>query len=455
MGNGNGRPSPYEELKELQQAIRAERGRKPPTKDLLVLSPQNDPFYSGSEGEKKMAEWFAGLWERFGYTRGVHLRRIHYRIVAEGNILRYDGKPYENKTDSWKKLNDASRHARYLGMVDPTAIVDKRNPTPHVYLAPMEGTGPEWSYEMDADELDRIHPSLDNSWRNLLPEVEVEVLGYDYEEALQPYHVEVWAEKTTMDDILIPLCHRANVNYVSGAGYQSITTTLSLLGRISDLGKPCRILYVSDYDQAGQNMPRQVARQLEFWIERGGDAYGGSDVRLQPIVLTAEQAAGYPEDPETGAVELDAMEALDPGKLARVLREAVLEFRDETLRAEVSSRAEEAEVALDEAVAEVLAEEEERVEQIRAEAEEIYRRYRPELEDIANRLNAELKPLDERLETARHDIQERLDNLTPALPPLPEPEVDPNDEGWLYDSRRDYRSQLGHYDKHKGGSRQD
>jgi hypothetical protein len=42
-------------------------------------------------------------------------------------------------------------------------------------------------------------------------------------EPLQPYHVEVWAEKTTMNDILVPLCSSLGTNYVSGAGYQSIT----------------------------------------------------------------------------------------------------------------------------------------------------------------------------------------------------------------------------------------
>jgi hypothetical protein len=289
--NGRHERSPYEVLKALQQEIRLERGRKPPIKDLIVLAPHNDPFYAGKESERQMAEWFAGLWERFGYTGGVHLRRIHYRIVAEGNILRHDGVLYENKTDSWQKLNTAARQARYLGLVDPRSFVDRRNLTPHVNLAPVQGGGPEWSYEMDTDKLARIYATLDNSWRNLLPSIETEVSGYFYEEALQPYHVEVWAEKTTMDDILVPLCYRVGVNYVSGAGYQSVTAAVGLLERVSHLEKPCRILYVSDYDRAGQNVPRQVARQLEFWIERYfEDAYGAADIRLEPKVLTAEQA---------------------------------------------------------------------------------------------------------------------------------------------------------------------
>jgi hypothetical protein len=42
---------------------------------------------------------------------------------------------------------------------------------------------------------------------------------------------------------------------------------------------------------------------------------------------------------------------------------------------------------------------------------------------------------------------EKLGELEPALPPLPEgeSEEEPDDDGWLFDSRRDYLEQLEHY----------
>jgi len=111
--------------------------------------------------------------------------------------------------------------------------------------------GPEWGYEIDANRLDRISTHLGNSFFPLV-EVEAKASGYTYEEALQPYHVEVWAETTTMNDILVPLCSSLGANYVSGAGYQSITAMVSLLReRVAQLEKPCRVLYVSDYDDQG------------------------------------------------------------------------------------------------------------------------------------------------------------------------------------------------------------
>jgi hypothetical protein len=75
---------PYRFIKNLQQAIRKPNGRKSTVKDMLVLSQQNDPFYAGNGVEGEKARWFAELWERFGYGSGVHLRRVHYRIVSEG-----------------------------------------------------------------------------------------------------------------------------------------------------------------------------------------------------------------------------------------------------------------------------------------------------------------------------------------------------------------------------------
>lgn len=396
--NGH-KETPYENLKNLQHAIRLERGRKPPITDLIVLAPNNDPFYSGTEGQEAIARWLAALWERFGYSNGVHLRRIHYRIVGVGNITKPDGSLYENDKKSWAILGDAARHARYLGLLDPENLVDKRNPIPHVYLNPSAGVEPGWSYEAECDDLARIRAPLDNSWRDLVPEVSASVEGYFYEDALQPYHVEVWAEKTTMDDILVPLCRDAGVNYVSGAGYQSVTAAVKLLReRVQMMNKPCRVLYVSDYDDAGRNMPRQIARQLEFWV----DHYGMDiDLRVEPLVMTAEQAAKYPEDPETGAVELDAMEALDPGLLESKVTEALDQFRDGRLLEQVEELGEQVQERVEEAIEEVVSEAAEPVEQIKAEAEEIYERYRPELEDLAARMGAELEPLDERLQTVQ------------------------------------------------------
>jgi hypothetical protein len=44
-----------------------------------------------------------------------------------------------------------------------------------------------------------------------LPDVE-DVSGYDYHATDQPYYVELWIEKSTMDDVLVPICEELHVN---------------------------------------------------------------------------------------------------------------------------------------------------------------------------------------------------------------------------------------------------
>jgi hypothetical protein len=259
---------------------------------------------------------------------------------------------------------------------------------------------------------------------------------------MQRYHVEVWAEKTTMNDILVPLCRQTATNYVSGAGYQSITAMVRLLrSRVQRMGKPCRILYVSDFDAAGKNMPRQMARQMEFWIrEYAADC----DIRVEPIVMTAEQARDYPEAPDTGAVELDAMEALDPGRLTRIVRGAISPFRDRDLRERAARTKQDAREAIDEEFEAVCENELSELREIEAAAQEIYQRHAATLEEVAGSIDRELEPLRERLSEVEASMSDKLNYLDPELPDLPEADHAPEgvDEEWLFDARRDYLEQL-------------
>ena len=49
-------------------------------------------------------------------------------------VLLPNGKPYKNTETNWNFLSDASEKARYLGLVDFSAFVDRRNPEAyHLY----------------------------------------------------------------------------------------------------------------------------------------------------------------------------------------------------------------------------------------------------------------------------------------------------------------------------------
>lgn len=438
-----------------------------PYRDLLVLAPANDPYYCGLPAQRTQAAWFTEVWHSLGDLDGAHLRRIHYKALSVG-ISRPDGSAYTNTDEDWKLLQDASKFARTLGMVPVESFVDRRNPAPHIHAAPPR----EWPAEPGAYLSDlTADPAVPgfstgvHSGNFDVPELSVH--GYDYSPADQPYHVEVWVEKSTVNDVLTPLCDRLGVDLVTGLGFMSISSVAGkegLLGRARRHGKPTRIFYIADFDPAGAGMPRSVARQVEFWHATHS---GGTEVKLTPIVLTRDQVTAYrlPRIPiktgdrrkanfedryGEGAVELDALEALHPGELARIASDAIEPYIDETL----ASRLDTAEVAaqrrLDEQWFDHTEAERADLAAIADEFAPIRARYDEKLEALAAEFRAETAPIRDRVDRVRQSISERSVDFAFDLPGRPEPETDPGDEsGWLFDSGRSYLDQLAAYKEHR------
>src|SRR5262245_15426365 len=76
-----------------------------PISQLLALDRKNDPFYVGSALDWEQAHWFAEIWRGYGFGKGAHLRRIHYRVAVTGDATKHDGKPYENTEVCWNNLD--------------------------------------------------------------------------------------------------------------------------------------------------------------------------------------------------------------------------------------------------------------------------------------------------------------------------------------------------------------
>jgi hypothetical protein len=57
------------------------------------------------------------------------------------------------------------------------------------------------------------------------------------------------------------------------------------------------------------------------------------------------------------------------------------------------------------------------------------------------------------LNVLQHAVWEAQDAFNPTLPERPQPHVEPGDEStWLYDSQRDYLTQLSVYKRHGNGT---
>jgi len=448
----------YEKIKKLAK----ERRRN--ITDLLVLARQNDPFFTGSATDKAMAEWFAELWRRFGYTTGVHLRRVHYQLISQEKPQKHNGLPYENTENDWNYLCNAGKYARYLGLVDPEAFVDRRNPEPHIFKEyALYTQKPNWGYDPPSWQMPEINIDLvdDIDWE--LPKLEVS--GYSYNDALQPYHIEVWVEKSTMDDVLVPLCMQYGVNLVTGLGFMSITSVIDLLKRVNKANKPCRIFYVSDFDPAGDGMPTATARQVEYWLA----TYAAeADIKLGHLVLTKEQVERYrlPRTPVKdsdrrktnfeerygeGAVELDALEALHPGELASIVEENILRFWDSELQEKIAEARMKAKKELDTHWEARIKPFQEKLDDLKAQVEDVVQKYQTRLDEIREELTNELRPYEEMADSLRQAIQDAADDITPNLPELPEPEIEEDNTNWLFDSHRDYFDQLAAYRARRGG----
>jgi hypothetical protein len=444
-------------------------GRKRRLEDLVALSPKRDPFCAGSPGQVAKAQWFLGIWQQYVTSALAHLRRIHYLLVSQPDPRKADGTPYLNTELCWQSLQEASTYARYLGLVDPRRLEDHRNPEPHL----------PWDWDVD-----RADPAI--VWDEDLPQwtlptiptdlaadldldfPEPQLTGYDYSVATQGYHLEIWVEKSTVNDVLQPLARRYGAVLVTSVGFQSVTSAVQLITkRMQRSGKPTRVFFISDFDPAGDRMPVALSRQIEFWLRIYAP---GADIKLTPLALTREQVQAYqlPRVPikesdmrkahfeerhGEGATELDALEALHPGTLARIVRAALDPYLDRTLAQRYGETEDEAQAIAADRWREQTDDLREQLTEIRDAVQPIYAQYQEALERLQEQLEEALAPWRERLEELGGDTKQAMETFDPDLPDRPQAEAAEEEATpWLYDSQRTYATQLRAYKAHSNGT---
>lgn len=423
----------YTSIKQFAQQI----GR--PAKDLVALSVVNDPFYAAVPHRNREGEWFAEIWQRFGFSEGVHLRRIHYVLVSQGedggSVLKPGDRPYENTSNDWALLNRASLSARYLDLIPLDALVDRRNDEPMIF-APATDVDQTIICVQDGD------PDASYLMRDFPDLPDFDIRGFNPE---QDYLIEVWIEKSTQNDWLVPLCEQRGVNLVVGIGELSEIRSRHLAQRVEETGKPARVIYMSDFDPAGRSMPVSVARKLEFYIHKFDLDV---NVTLNPLILTEEQCQHYrlPRTPikeserrrnrfeekfGAGATELDALEALYPGEMAKLLKAEIDRYLDPTLT---------------ERVAEVRWRLASQLRLIQEKAVEPHQEEIDELESAYDDIVSDLESWEERAQETWSSIADILFQGKPDLPETPKPRPANEPDGFvLFDSKRDYFNQIDSY----------
>lgn len=406
-------------------------------RSLMVLSPNADPFNAGGKAQWKFAEWFAKLWEKeFSGKTGIHIRRVHYRAEAIA-FPKMDGTAYTNCKRDWFMLNKASKYARNLGLVDPLRFVDQRNDAP----GPLNWRRAELTEPQAADPfLNAFLPSvrinnLEMDWSISRTEVD----GYQPDDFLdRQFYCECWIEKSTMADILEPLCRELGVRPITSIGTQSITNAIALLDRAARIKKPTRVFYVCDYDRKGSEMPVSVSRHIERWGKKLGFDL---DIKLFHTCLTRAQIIKHklPKNPLTKATELDALEGKKPGAFAEIIREAFTPYCD-VLDNELKEAEREAKRIAEDEWDEVIDPYREKLARLQKKVKRVTKRYQKEVVSLNRRLGKAMKQFQGPLDSLTSEIAERIQNFSPGIPERPGPddyEIDFDESAALFDSKRD------------------
>ena len=389
----------------------------------LVLSRYSDPWTPWSETHIQKAQWVADYFAKMG--RQIHERGFHYWLVSLGDVVKPNGTPYSNTEKDWNLLQQWVKWAKYLQIGDWSNLIDRKHPEPVDYLELFAEAGQLY------EGLDTPDKLVDSKLKGLVDSIiEEMMLAVPHYENLgyQNYFLVVFCEKNSMNDYIAPVVEQLNSVFQPLVGESSLERVEAIVRRASEVKKPVRIFYISDFDPSGNQMPISVARKAEWFMREKYKL--PFDVKLKQIALTYDQITRYrlPGIPTKEsdsraksfierfgdrATELDALEALHPGELAKIVREALEPYYDHENPGKV----------LDEN------------DRMAREARQMIEAIRPRLEEALSGLKVEgLETLDLR-QTINKDFN----------PPKADHFVDDKNSDWLLDTGRDYEQQLHLY----------
>jgi hypothetical protein len=394
---------------------------------LTVLAVQNDPFRVDTPARHRDGAWLAMHADRLGLgDRKIHLRGLHYMLVS-GEVAKPDGSPYTNTEEDWTWLvMHAAKAARWLGYIPFHQIVDARNADPVVNVREPKSELPPQAW---------ISVGLDISVPeavDLEPYVSVDRFRVD-----QPNRLVFFGEKTSLDEILSPIARDCSADLYLPAGEISDTMLHQMAKVGAEDGRPMVVLCFSDCDPSGWQMPISIGRKLQafkallfpdlaFQVRRV--ALIPEQVRLHglpstPLKVTERRADRWQEAMGVAQTEIDALAALQPALLRRMVRDAIKPFFDSTLAYRCATTRAEWTRACQEAVDEQT--DQERLDHIADQANEALELVREQL-----------KALQEQIRIDPHDYD------LPDRPDLPAPEITIEPAGLpLVDSRWSWSEQ--------------
>ena len=163
----------------------------------------------------------------------------------------------------------------------------------------------------------------------------------------QPCRPEVWIEKDALTGVIEPACQELDVAYFACRGYSSQSEQWRAgrrFRRYQRDGQEVIVFHFGDHDPSGIDMTRDNQDRLDMFSVNG--------VEVKRLALNMDQVEAYSPPPnfakltDTRARDYIArfgdksweLDALDPPVIDRLIRDAILEIRDEDLWQEAVER---------------------------------------------------------------------------------------------------------------------
>jgi hypothetical protein len=384
----------------LDDAIAESNGSKLSMKDLTVLSPQRDPFRLDTRAKHRDGEWLATTAAELGLgDRKIHLRGLHYMVIGRPKP---DGLPYTNTDDDWLWLSeDCGKAARFLGYIPFDQIVDQRNTPPTVRIYEHATPRPYVSVgvKVDIPNAEDIEPHIGAYY---VAQGETHG-GFS---VAQPRKIVMVGEKSSLEEVLGPIARAVGADLYLPTGEMSDTLIhqMSKVGAAD--GRPMVVLYFSDADPAGWQMPISVARKLQAF--KAG-LFPELDFEVHRVGLTPDQVREYglPSTPlkdtelrgdawraamGVAQTEVDALASLRPDLLRRLARDAIAPFYDFELDRRVQAAYEDWRERAQEALDDVL--DQDHLDRLRTEATAKLEELREQIDAINDELRIDVSDLD-------------------------------------------------------------
>lgn len=237
-------------------------------------------------------------------------RQVHYALLNDPPLVhaRKPGSLYRNDKPSYKSLCDLLTRARLSGDIPFTAITDSTRPH----------TGWTTWAEPGAYVQDRLNTLFRDYFRDLLQS--------------QPNHVELWAEKLTVQTLVQRVAMQYTIPVTIGRGFASLDPRYRLAERFQAGGKTRLVLLVlTDHDPDGEQILDSLASSLR-------DEFSIRDLHVVKVAITGEQVASLHLPPSMEAKASSRnyakfasrhgrfayeLEAIPPAELERIIHGAV------------------------------------------------------------------------------------------------------------------------------------